>query len=360
MTSPNAVHQGLRAVVARRATAALALVLLAASPAPSRQTDRMPDEAIRQWRAYLDGLASHPGMTVETDADARGPDGSPVGDPVRGRLMIRPGAASDDNSRDEAPKYGQEVLATNALYGFRIQRKRADAAWRLADAAPNNGSREFWEHFPIGDGVETVVKAGVTLCASGEVLPDLANDKEFVVTGVAPETHDGESLMRVTFRNTPRYIPRGTDPTSPRPPRQINIVSGYVLLDPKRYWLIHSYVARVNWGMPGQSERLQDVTGTYTYGILRGGLPVVERLEHRFEHGTAVGVRNFVRTAVYRYDETVPAESEFRLPKYGLPDPFNVRRPIRWYIWALAAAVVLFTAAVVLRRLANRRAVAAP
>jgi hypothetical protein len=332
---------------------------LSAGPAFAQGAAKIPDEAIRQWRAYLDGLAAHPGMTMETDADARAPDGSPVGNRVRARFSIRPGAASDDNARDEASKDGHEVIATNAVYGFRIRRKRPDAAWVLVDASPNNGSGEFWQHFPTGDAIEYVFKAGLSLCSSGEVLPDLANDKEFVVTGVAPETRDGESLTRVTFRNTPRYIPRVTDATSTRPPRQINIVSGHVLLDPNRYWLIHSYAARLNWARPGQSDLLQDVIGTYTYRTLRGGLPVVERLEHRFERSASKQFPDVVRTVVRRYDETVPAESEFRLTKYGLPEPFGLGRPTRWYLWAVAAAAVLFAAAAFFRRMANRRAAVA-
>ncbi|MFO0807700.1 MAG: hypothetical protein U0746_03675 [Gemmataceae bacterium] len=355
MTSPNAVHQGLRAVVARRATAALALVLLAASPAPSRQTDRMPDEAIRQWRAYLDRLASHPGMTVEVDVDAQ-KDGKPIGEPQRLRIMVRPGAVSADNARLENPNHGHVVTATNRDYGFRIGRKRADAPWVLVDASPNTGTGQFWEAFPAREAAESVYKSGLMLAFPGEALPDLVGDKEFVVTRVAKHDEGGESLTRVEFRNTPRDVRRVTDATSTRPPRQIDVVSGHVLLDPKRYWLIHSFAARLRPASADQKGQFLDVIGTHTYRPLRDGLPVVERVEHRIQL-TSSGSAT-VTTAIFRYDETVPAAGDFRLPKYGLPEPFGFGRPTRWYLWAIAAAAVLFAAAVYFRRLASRRTVA--
>lgn len=296
-------------------------------------------------------------MTVELNSDARAANGSRLGEPARFRYAVRPGAVSSDNLRAENPIGGHVIIATNSDYGFRIYRKRAEASWVLADAAPNTGSGEFWATFAAREAVESVRKAGLTLGLPGESLPDLAGDKEFVVTGVTQEARDGTPLTRVEFRNTPRFTHRVTDATSTRPPRQIDVVSGHVLLDPKRYWLIHSFAVRMAAAAAERKGQVYEMIGTHTYTTLRDGLPVVERVERRILPGPESGPGN-ESTVVYRYDEAVPAESEFRLTKYGLPEPFGLRRPTPWYLWAIAAAAVLFAAGAVFRRLAGRRAAA--
>jgi hypothetical protein len=105
-----------------------------------------------------------------------------------------------------------------------------------------------------------------------------------------------------------------------------------------------------------QKGQFLDVTGSHTYGTLRDGLPIIERVERRFRLTSSAS--ETVSTTAYRYDEKIPSESEFRLPKYGLPEPFGFTRPTPWYLWAIAAAAVLFIAGAVLRRLASRRAAA--
>ncbi|MFO0807723.1 MAG: hypothetical protein U0746_03795 [Gemmataceae bacterium] len=319
-------------------------------------------EAVGQWHKYLDLLGRGNGMTVTADLNVRETGGDKrVQAAYHFRLVYRPGAALT-----ESPAHGdrgapEEVVCQNPAYAFQLRRKSAGKPWVLTEFAAGADTGNLIVRFPAKSAIETFFHRGLTLNTPGERLVDLIDDADFVVTGTTLEQRAGKSLVRVTFRNTPKLVSQVVGETTVKPARQVTVVSGSMLLDPQQYWLLQSYSAAVQWSSPGELPvRTSDCTGEYTYQQLKNGLPVLSRVALTFVNNKPVENRpDFSQVLDYKFDETTPTEADFTLAKYGLPEPAGNRRSTPWYLWVCGAALVFAGLAALFRRL-SRRSLAGP
>jgi hypothetical protein len=224
------------------------------------------------------------------------------------------------------------VYAHSNLYDFAIVRNDPSVDWRMtmywnkdetaASEAPSIGHKYTLLH-PL------------TAYGLREATSQFADDPEFSFTSLRPEN---ESLVRVEFRRTieSREGKKGT-------------VTGYMILDPRRLWVVLTSTRRSTLA-PGiefevHRELLPDAAGK----------PRCASYENIARESTTKNVKTMIRYEFHDYSDGPIDPEVFRLTHYGLPEPISLRQAAHTptYIWLLVAAAGCGVIAFAFRRFAK-------
>lgn len=136
--------------------------------------------------------------------------------------------------------------------------------------------------------------------------------------------------------------------------------SGWMLLDSEHYWMIREYEYRISY-QPNPDGTDVLTTRKFTYDYDRRGFPIAVK------HVDRDKFIDVVTKAVKRTKETVrevklieekdPAEREFTLSAFGLPEPLGVHvagSANRWYLWVSLAGVFVLAFGIFFIWLAHR------
>lgn len=220
------------------------------------------------------------------------------------------------------PSLEGELTAVNPYYSFRLRRSAPEGAWsigRVGHGPLTPSSRE-----DPSRAVESILKTPYTFSSIVSTLAVSLADPGFSIDKVTFFDYEGDRLHKVEFRYSP------LEDAARRPLRR-----GWVLLDPKRYWVMRAFEATAKWG-----ENDTNYVASFQYHDTRGGFPILKQVSVRRKIPSKN--REFETTQTYELEERDVAETEFRLSAFGFREPPGVPIPAgtRWYLWFMGIAAV--------------------
>jgi hypothetical protein len=243
----------------------------------------------------------------------------------------------------------QSVYAYNPDYRFSLRRRSSDAPWILADwmvRQPGTNHKLLNAYNDeIGSGIQRSL-----LSVYAMRVDDLIRQPNFRAIRGETVSRDGQEWIQIDFTNQHILNDKGSfDP----------IQSGTLVFDPKQSWCLRGYEIRTKHSN-SESVIRSDVIEVRESSVPRFPLPV--RIAYtKTSLATEPGyVGQTVITSLdtqYEIQEPYsPADEEFRLSAFGLPEPQGVTwdRPTPRSVYLLAAAGGFALLAVVLRWLARR------
>ncbi len=255
----------------------------------------------------------------------------------KARLLILQSLGSTDR--------GGKVFAANPQYIFTLQRKAPSASWVLTGV----------DKVTVDKIASVVVrrinmafdKVAMLTRLNSVGLAEAVREPDFSVQRVRPRQRNGEELVEVVFES-----PHVLKDLSQRDYNSTQ--GGSMVLDPKRFWCVRGLDLNLKTGVASGTYKLSvelDPSTTFPlpkrcialeeYALNSGGQV---RLKHESEFSLTVPARP-------------PADEEFTLAAFGLPEPFDTTpKGTRWYFWLAAAAIVCFAGGAVLRRVRRRGA----
>jgi hypothetical protein len=250
--------------------------------------------------------------------------------------------SSKESSAGDGVETEEKVYAANPRYAFVIHRKSPKTGWHLTTLADLSQ-----EAVPkqIGDAIHEYLRA-VTPGASLAFKPlaEIACAPGFRVERCRPVRQGGEDLVEVAFRYTE------DDQFDPR------TKTGTLLFDPSSHWRLRSADIRVSGPMSQGTKKLRVVETGDPSSRFRA-------LQVDGDYASQDGSRN---SQTIRIEATLsrparlPADEEFTLSAFGLPEPPGIRRPVAWNLWAALLGVLFLVAGGILRYVRQRRARIAP
>lgn len=289
--------------------------------------ERFREDAPRRWQEYA-AFADRLQGTIDYVQTV---DGKPF---KRHRLEVRSnGDCRFALAQLWEPDTHGELVAFNRVYAFQLRRRDAAAPWILTGLRRRDG----------GEGDSIVAQAKevldplcVLITPWVDPLLKLTSRPCFRRLNVQPlKSAEDEELVRVDFENA-----GGGDASS-----GTGIQRGSLVLDARHAWCLRQYdlqVHRVN----------VDSTFSATTEIGNRSVehPVPKRHVQTSKQVYSDGTRVlWVLTADYDVQEPspIPADKEFTLTAFGLPEPFGappLDSPTRWYLWAGLAAFAALAA----------------
>ncbi len=307
---------------------------------PDAWKDRFTKEAPQKWEEYRRHAARFQGTLTQLCKD---------GEQVvqQARFEVKQNAACRlgiyHSLLEQSPE--SEAFGYNSDYAFSVARKKPDQLWvlnRLEVLREEGDLARSATYKEVAD--ELRLTRVLVLVASTFELSELIAQPTFRLVRAAPIAREGEQLIEVEFDNA--------HPVDSKP--LCSFQGGTLVLDPQRFWCVRSYDLQI---------KFRDMQGTEKCEVhLRGGgagCPIPERVVTTQElQPTPEGHRGRSSVVTREYDlqepATLPGDDQFRLSAFGLPEPALPRRPVPWYLYALAGAglclVLMFTA----KRLARR------
>jgi hypothetical protein len=238
------------------------------------------------------------------------------------------------------PTIEGRCYARNDRYAFELQKGKE--GWALVDL-DTNPSKARGNLAVRSALTPDLVRAHCPFFVDGEWLPDLIKKPGFKIdkAQVLPA-----GQIRIDFR----YTFEG------QKKEQTYFDSGWFVVNPAQYWRLCEYEVNVSYRMGDRSVAhhvIECRLGAQghplrTREIVRARAKPVEGPE--FES---------VKTTDFEVSEQEPSPAEFTLSAFGLPEPREFTPPSsppRYYLWIAGMAGVLLVAALLFRRLAQRRA----
>jgi hypothetical protein len=317
---------------------------------------RFLKEATSQWEKYARLSGELQGVLSASDTDARSllRKGGRENNELISRTeyktngrgtVLKTGFKYNRNGKVEE---GEEVFGFNPRYAFELRRKSPESPWVLTNYLERREGTDLGKVASRIKGYLTAINYGVILW--GQPLAEMVRKPGFRVGACRKVQRDGEELVEVAFTYS------GKDGN-----RNVNL-KGKLLFDPKRYWCWRSGDFQVTGDILSGTNKLR---GTQSESA--GELPPLSRLwELDADVLTQAGDlsnRKKVRWEVTLSQPTsLPADEEFRLSAFGLPEPAGVvwDKPTPTYVWILAAAGAVAALAFGFRYLARRGQADAP
>jgi hypothetical protein len=310
-------------------------------------------EAPPQWEEYdrvsreLQGVLAFSG----TDSLQNSQDDSRLEYKTNGRgTVLR--IFGKTKSKGKANPQHDEVYGFNPRYAFELRRKAVEAPWVLTKHLERRTGTDLGRATTRINSYLTCINFGVRCGYTREPLAELVRKPDFRVGSCRKVQKDGEELVEVAF----------TYSFTEGPKKWRTNLKGKLLFDPRQYWCWRSGDIQVTGDTINGTLKLRG-----TQSNKGDELPPLSRVWE--SEGDWVfpmaGVRNRKKL---RYEATLsrpaelPADEEFRLSAFGLPEPVGVvwDKPTPTYVWLLAAAGVVGALAFGFRYLARRGHPTAP
>lgn len=323
-------------------TAALAL-LVTLWPVMGQQHDeglkaRFLEEAPPQWVEYLERSRKSQGALSVSNSWTRDNvkfEASSEFKTNGKRKLLK--TVTKESSKGKLKIDQEEVFAVNDRYAFTLRRKGTDSPWiltNLADLRREGIPERIVLRFE--DYLRSITQE--LRLDLRELLSEAVQKPEFLVKYCRAVGPPGEDLVEVGF-SWSRKAGDGT-----------KVESGLLVFDPNRYWCLRSAEVESRWDRPfigrGTQKKRMMTPDPAKLPFTRS----CETENETFIENDRTPVRLSCRfQATLSQPERLPANEEFTLSAFGLPEPteFDERAP--WYIWVGFAGVVLVLAAVVLR-----------
>jgi hypothetical protein len=235
----------------------------------------------------------------------------------------------------------EEVFAVNPQYAFILHRKSAEAPWALTELADLSHDTVPYQIDKFISRYLKYVMMGTRL--DEEALPDVVRSSGFRVDRCHPIQRDGENLVEVAFTYT---VEGSQGPTITQ--------TGSLVFDPSRQWRLRSGDVQVRSEGVRRTEKIQ-VTETEP----RASSPIsrVYEVENEIASQGKPPSHQRVRSeATLSQPANLPADEEFTLSAFGLPEPPAIRRHGPWYLWAAMAGLLCLGAGTILRYLKRQSA----
>lgn len=301
-------------------------------------------EAPEQWKIFLAHsfqLRGHTRVTSTMDGKPRSHIETEIKDRPGARLAI----IDEEYFKEHIQR--RAVYVRNPNYIYSLSKRKAESSWALTQVNAWDLASKLPEDYAvwIGSGVQAAL-----LDLEHQQLPDIVALPSFHVRRAAKVSRDGLELVQIEFENA-----------AANPKDVLSIIQGgTLLLDPQRSWCLRGYEIQTKYSNAEGVARLETVE-LRDSSMLHFPLPVKltysgtgRATEPGFRGQTYVSKR----VAEYDLDETnPPAEEEFRLSAFGLPEPYGMEPPrSRWYIWVAVAGFACLTAGFFIRRHYRQRA----
>jgi hypothetical protein len=238
------------------------------------------------------------------------------------------------HGKQQPPQF--RVQGVNSHYSFVLGKPAHTDKWLLTTLGGASKGQLEEEEVGLRNAFLLLVKV------DNDSLLDLAKSRGFQILSGREVLQEGERLVELTFK-VEGQIERAT-----------------VVLDPQRYWCLRSYDLWRN--LKGRKSTLK--LHVSEMGLVNDTLPVPKRATLHTEATFPDGSRTRGEWQ-FEYDlvipQTLPAEREFYLSAFGLPEPVGVDPPggnSRWYLWFIGAGVVSLAIGYYFRRRLRQREVA--
>jgi len=246
------------------------------------------------------------------------------------------------SARFLVPKERLPVLnAINPHYEFDLTRRDSLASWAISRTEFISSGDSSSRDCTCNRALDYWAQHALLFIHTFDLLPFLVQQPEFSVKAVTPVTLGARQLARVEFDCRPKKTEGFISP----------LRTGWVLLDPERYWVIVKYEAELN--TPGFWTG--SIAGSVEYEEGED-VPIPKKRVQRQKRANTDGTEDeYEMRSEFQITEVEVPASEFYLSAFGLPEPtMAAAPPTRWYLWVALAAGVCLVLAVVLRWRAKR------
>lgn len=265
-------------------------------------------------------------------------------------------------SDEKGPPIREIASGANSYYLFRATKKNSKADWLLdeVELGPPSG-----EGAAIGNPKlfpRTMYRIGLNnLLFTNEYLDQIVADKkyQFQITGNCTTRPDNPNLVVIPCRYR---LPTKKGQSF------VNYTEGKITLDSSRYWIVMEYDVSLSTfvlspqGIEGPIEPSSArQTVSFEYLDVDGTPALVSRAEKHIYNEPGQQPAIFERNSQFQLQKAGPLdESEFRMSRFGLPEPIGVTPPKKnnIYIWFIAGGLGFFAIAAMAvrqkRRLENR------
>jgi hypothetical protein len=345
----------LWAAMALRATLCVSLTALMTINATAAEltplAERFRIEAPKAWGEYRTFAAELQGEVTSKAVK----DGKEVSNCTY-RLKQRPGCRLFALQGEFGRGPMGQVDAVNANYAFKIKRKGPESNWMITNNSlpqPDSAGVLSDDADRIGKLIETYTLAGLEVYNVS--LPELVSKPEFRLVAARAFSADGRDLVEIDFE-TPHPLPGKGEEFYP-------VQSGTLRLDPERSWCIVSGTVKT---LNSNSTSVVILENKYASGA-NAAAPLISAESKVLQATMTDGTPNYTYETVRIFNlnrpSSLPGEQEFTLSKYDLPEPRGLA-PLATttpkYLYFIAAGVLLFVLAAVLRSLARRQLNAEP
>jgi hypothetical protein len=244
------------------------------------------------------------------------------------------------------PRPGQptrEVYAVNPYYGFQLKGSEANNEWVVTAIESENKDNIQWVDMPVREMVSRSFM--LPFAVYGRQLDSLLAEPDFKVSRVAWVNREGRDLVRLDFELPPH----------PKEKRFYPIVSGSVFLDPGLYWCMRECQLRGRWSSWATIRTLNDFKEIRGYPVLTRSVQT-NKPDPNEGPNRPPEVKE-TKECDFEEPTQLPADQEFMLSAFGLPEPFGVKKAKpRWYLWAAGIGISCLIGGAAFRRYARRSA----
>ena len=219
------------------------------------------------------------------------------------------------------------AFVTNSKYAFALERRDEHLLWTITQLNLHlKGDLGF-------EDPKLAVRRWVCTCLIlyNQWLPDLIKEEEFKVESVRRMTNGPKESVRLDFTYQPKPVRVRNNP----------VRSGWLMMDPGRYWLMTEY--HLNGGT---------MSAVFAFSDKAGKFPILS--DYSRHHKVTTNDHGRIDYEwVYQYDlkqQKLP-ESEFTLSAFGIKEPMGFAQPAStpWLSWFCVVALASLAGALFFR-----------
>ncbi|MFO0842485.1 MAG: hypothetical protein U0797_08830 [Gemmataceae bacterium] len=250
------------------------------------------------------------------------------------------GNALDQLEFVEDGNWRGDVIGANSKYIFKLTRSSDARPWAIVEVKESDD-----EARKKAAAIRKEVCHALMLSPVAPFLPSLVQGKGFHCTRADTESVKGEDLVRVVFS----FAGEGKS----------RLKSGWIILDPSRYWVIRQ--SEVEASLGGKAEGIEKWTFNNDYRDGPNRFPIATKTmmtDKAWEKGRFLGETELITEYTFRERPSIP-EEEFTLSAFDLPEPHWARpKKTPWYLWFGSLGIGCLVVGACVRQFKRRQAVA--